>query len=261
MWSVTGSLNSARYGQTANLLPDGKVLVAGGYNGGALVSAELYDPATGKWTMTGSLRDGRLYHTATLLPDGMVLVAGGQSLLQQGSEIQSAEFYDPSTGVWTVTGNLNTARTLHTATLLLTGKVLAAGGSSFSSSTASAELYDPGAAPPTQISGRGSIEGQGDQARFTLRASQSSDRPGGSLSYSDSAAGISITKAKIRTLRFNGSSAKLSGSAQLGDGTKVTYNVSVTDNGSGGSSDTFSIHLSNGYSASGTLTSGDIQIQ
>jgi hypothetical protein len=81
------------------------------------------------------------------------------------------------------------------------------------------------------------------------------------LSFSDPAGGISITKAKVRTLTFNGNSADLGGTARLGDGTRVTYSVSVTDNSSDGSSDTFSISLSNGYSAGGTLTSGDIQIQ
>jgi hypothetical protein len=51
-WSATGSLATARYIHTATLLPNGKVLVAGGVNGGA--SAELYDPVSGTWTMTGS---------------------------------------------------------------------------------------------------------------------------------------------------------------------------------------------------------------
>ncbi len=64
---------------TATLLPNGKVLVAGGFNGGftILTSAELYDPASGSWTATGSLNTARAYHTATLLPNGKVLVAGG----------------------------------------------------------------------------------------------------------------------------------------------------------------------------------------
>ena len=46
-WSATGSLTTARYDHTATLLPNGKVLVAGGYNGGPLSSAELYDIGLG----------------------------------------------------------------------------------------------------------------------------------------------------------------------------------------------------------------------
>ena len=126
---------------------------------------------------------------------------------------------------------------------------------------ASAELYDPGITMATQVSGLGSIDGQGDQATFNFHASQSGDRPAGSLSFSDPAAEISMTKAKIRTLTFSGNSAELGGTARLGDGTRVTYRVSVTDNSSDRRLDTFSITLSNGYSAGGTLTSGDIRIQ
>ena len=68
----------ARVHHTATLLPNGKVLVAGGYTTTApLASAELYDPASGTWTATGSLVTARDDHTATLLPNGKVLVAGG----------------------------------------------------------------------------------------------------------------------------------------------------------------------------------------
>ena len=67
-----------RSAHTATLLPNGKVLVAGGFNdGGYLSSAELYDPASGTWSATGSLTAARLRHTATLLPNGKVLVAAG----------------------------------------------------------------------------------------------------------------------------------------------------------------------------------------
>ena len=63
-------------------------------------------------------------HTATLLPIGKVLVAGGSN----GSDLSSAELYDPASGTWTATGSLGTARSFHTATLLPNGKVLVAGG-------------------------------------------------------------------------------------------------------------------------------------
>src|SRR5262249_143491 len=122
---------------------------------------------------------------------------------------------------------------------------------------ASAELYDPGIV----VSGRGSIDGQGDEATFEFKAKQSDDRPTGSLSFSDPAAGISIIKAKIQTLTFNGNSADRDGTARLGDGRRVTYSATVTDNSSNGRTDTFSIALSNNYSAGGTLTSGDIRIR
>jgi hypothetical protein len=136
-WTATGSMGTARYEHTATLLPNGKVLVAGGLNG--LSSAELYDPASGTWTATGSMGTARYEHTATLLPNGKVLVAGGYN----GPALSSAELYDPASGTWTATGSMGTARGEHTATLLPSGKVLVAGGFDLSNALSSAELYDP----------------------------------------------------------------------------------------------------------------------
>jgi hypothetical protein len=97
----TGSLATARYSHTATLLPNGKVLVAGGAGAsGTLASAELYDPASDRWTATGSLATARNNYTATFLPNGKVLVAGGYI----GSSLASAELYDPASGTWTATG-------------------------------------------------------------------------------------------------------------------------------------------------------------
>jgi len=143
-WEYTGSLKTARFHHTATLLPDGRVLIAGGEDRyDALASAELYDPATGTWSDTASLSTARDSHTATLLPNGKVLVAGGRESIPVGS-LASAELYDSATGTWSLTGNLNTARLFHTATLLPNGKVLVAGGrdAHFVELT-SAELYDP----------------------------------------------------------------------------------------------------------------------
>jgi hypothetical protein len=148
-FSPTGSMTDARWGHTATLLNDGRVLVAGGadFMDGAdnLKSAELYDPAAGRFTPTGSMAVGRADHTATLLDDGRVLIAGGTNSIG----LDSAEIYDPATGKFSATGSMTTARQDHTATLLADGRALIAGGTANGvtgpfGTLASAELYDPG---------------------------------------------------------------------------------------------------------------------
>jgi hypothetical protein len=129
-------------------LPNGKILAAGGFGtNGPVLTAELYDPATGTWAPTGSLNVPRGFHTATLLPDSTVLVAGGSgpSAGNNDPALASAEIYDPATGSWTITNPLGQPREAHTATLLQNGKVLIAGGKSFFGSVfpTSVEIYDP----------------------------------------------------------------------------------------------------------------------
>jgi hypothetical protein len=84
---------------------------------------------------------GRGSHTASVLPSGKVLVAGGSS---GGGYLASAELYDPAgnagAGSFAATGPLAAARTAHTATVLLSGKVLIAAGYK-STFVGSAELY------------------------------------------------------------------------------------------------------------------------
>jgi hypothetical protein len=182
--NITTSTNSGT--DTATLLADGRVLIAGGS-----VAAVLYDPGMGTFTASGMSNPALmgLSSTATLLPDGRVLfpapffnsqlydprtdtfaLAGPQTgyesratLLTSGKVLVTggnddsgpaadAEVYDPSTGKFTRTGNMNASRANHTATLLPDGRALVTGGSSWSSSDnrafylycclASAELYD-----------------------------------------------------------------------------------------------------------------------
>jgi Galactose oxidase, central domain/Bacterial Ig-like domain (group 2) len=136
-FTPTGSMAHARYGHTATLLPNGKVLITGGISSATLgaigfpqtltfeSSAEIYDPQAGTFTPAGDLGGPRAGHTATLLPDGKVLIAGGLT----GNSLPSAtaEIYDPVAGTFTPTGSMSTGRALHTATLLNTGKVLIVG--------------------------------------------------------------------------------------------------------------------------------------
>jgi hypothetical protein len=91
----------ARQGHTATLLPNGKVLIAGGSPAGTpTASAELYDPATDTFSPTGSMNNDRGAHTATLLPTGKVLITGGWSNAA-GGIAYSTELYDPAAGTFT----------------------------------------------------------------------------------------------------------------------------------------------------------------
>ena len=173
-WSLTGSLHVARFNHPAVRLTNGEILVSGGDDSGgdccsisshaqasskhdvplspcfcphATATAELYDQATGKWTLTGNLNMARDLHKETLLPNGKVLVSGGLQCNPYSGECTtyaSAELYDPTTGTWSFTGSMQSARYDYTATRLTDGTILIAGGHDNNGNIlASAELYDP----------------------------------------------------------------------------------------------------------------------
>ncbi len=149
VWTPVASLHTTREVHTATLLPNGKVLIAGGAGSNGILasaesSAELYDPAADQWTLTGSMSTPRVGATATLLPNGKVLVAGGQTDIT-GDSTNGAELYDPATGIWSPTGSMSVVRSFQDAVLLHNGQVLIVGGydinNNFARSTA--ELYHP----------------------------------------------------------------------------------------------------------------------
>ena len=136
-----GDMTAARSQHRATLLPDGRVLITGGYGIGnqILSSAEVYDPSTGTFARTADMTVPRRLHTTTLLPDGKVLIAGGFNEIPTNN----AEIYDPATGKFAATGPLIAEQGCHSATLLANGKVLIAGGQLTGGNIAAPELYDP----------------------------------------------------------------------------------------------------------------------
>lgn len=142
---ATGNLSVRRFSQSATLLPDGKVLIAGGMerNGKYESSAELYDPRTGKFTATGNMGVAREGQAAILLRNGKVLLAGGSP--GPDGNTASAELYDPANGTFHPTGKMAGPRAHAAAVLLDNGKVLLIGGDGAHEDErlSSAELYDP----------------------------------------------------------------------------------------------------------------------
>ncbi len=143
-WTPIAPMGGTRMGHTASLLPDGRVLVAGGYRNrpaqAILATAEIYDPRTNGWTPAPALAVARAGQTSTTLRDGQILLAGGSGA--DGRPLASAERYDPRAGRWSPAGSMARPRSLHSATLLPDGAVLVAGNAA---ADATAERYDPAA--------------------------------------------------------------------------------------------------------------------
>lgn len=169
LMSVSG-FASARQLHTATLLPDGRVLVAGGLgvetlagSFGALASCVLFDPSTDTFTSTGALPEERGWHVAVTLPGGQVLVAGGVNASLATSRTSAT--FDPASGQWTAGGasGAHTWGALVTAgphTLLVGGGDVVHGQGYQLAGLAQpvVERYDPTArtfgAGPTNLGGR-----------------------------------------------------------------------------------------------------------
>lgn len=145
-----GRLAVPRNFAQASLLPDGHVLISGGYNTvlGSLDSAEMYDPVRRTFQRLASrLYVPRELFTATTLSDGRVLLVGGFNT-HRGRTQASAEIFDPITQAFTATGSLIKDRFGQDAVRLADGRVLVVGGTHWfvrqpAVKLASAEIYDP----------------------------------------------------------------------------------------------------------------------
>lgn len=142
----SGSLLVQRIQPSAAVLPDGRVLVFGGWvDGRVSATTEIFDPASGKSQAGPAMAAPRNAAAVVRLANGRVLIAGGYD----GSDVRSdAEIFDPATGRMMATGPLATARSGATATLLADGRVLVVGGGrpdrAPRGALASAEIFDPG---------------------------------------------------------------------------------------------------------------------
>lgn len=122
-----------RASHAAAALPDGRVLVSGGWTGrGMTATAEIFDPAKRQWTPVGNMTEARMSHLAVSLPDGRVLLMGGGTV----------EVFDPATTSFTAVGRTRTNHYLATTTA--DGRVLMTGGQDAEGEVSrSATLFDP----------------------------------------------------------------------------------------------------------------------
>jgi len=135
------ALHENTYGShTATLLPDGRVLIAGG-----VADPAIYDPAGDTWQPAGKLAIPRGEAQAALLQEGRVLLIGGTDL-QRTAVLNSVEIYDPAGNTWRQAAPLAQAHYKHTATLLPDGRVLIVGGwksiNDYENALRTAEIYD-----------------------------------------------------------------------------------------------------------------------
>jgi hypothetical protein len=137
LFSATGSMTARRRMPSATLLLDGRVLIAGGFDGSSpLSSTELYDPTTGTFRSAGNMITARGGHDALLLDNGTVLFVGGST---STLDMAPAEIYDPTTGTFMSTGpyvGRGACDFCAPSVLLSNGSVLFTGQSP-------AQLYDP----------------------------------------------------------------------------------------------------------------------
>jgi hypothetical protein len=153
-WVAAGRLNLPRTQGTLTLLPDGRVLAAGGGIEAApgwisTASTEIFDPRKNEWSIAAPMSVSRAIQTATLLTDGEVLVTGGATTYhgETGTVTASAEIFDPRSGKWRQVASMPKPLYVHSAALLPDGRVLVAGGwwstSNSDPSHGNAQIYDP----------------------------------------------------------------------------------------------------------------------
>lgn len=142
-FAAAAAMRDARVSHTASALPDGRVIVAGGWTGaGATASTEIYEPPTGRFLPGPTMSVARMDATATVLDTGDVLLLGGTTATNRPTPV--VDRFSPATGQMTAAAPLRVARAHHASVKLRDGRVLVVGGLvGPHTATASAEIYDP----------------------------------------------------------------------------------------------------------------------
>ena len=279
-WHATAGLNNPRTNFASVLLPDGRVLVAGGLNdqGQSYSSAYLFDPATESWEKSvGLMVQARTNPSAAVLPDGRVLVAGGYFHVEPsfgrvsggivlaaqrpvdnpgegtppgwadvipgpyGSALATTEIFDPGTGQWSSTGPMHFARNGPAMAPLGDGRILVVGSLDYPNTGVevgggaldSAEIYDPstgrfslaGSFPALDLSGPKAAGLDLGSAPTISRVGQLVPLPDGGAVLIDHAGYWKRAGIATRSLRFDAASGAWS---EIGD----TY-IEAMDPGSG----------------------------
>jgi hypothetical protein len=112
-----------------------------------------------------------------------------------------------------------------------------------------------------KVTGGGSILVTGGKGTFGLNAMASSPTtPQGNVTYQDHPTGMTVKSTVITALVVFGNHARIFGKATINGAGSFDFVVDVDEAGEPGGSDKFAIQLSNGYTAGGTLSGGNIQI-
>jgi hypothetical protein len=141
IWTPDSALPVPLEGHDATILPNGDIIVMGGFNNG-VISDKIFkrDNTTHQWTLIGNMPSGTAYHTQTLLEDGRIFICGG---LHNLTNIVLGMIYNPTDATWSPTLPMPNYRYWHSATLLKNGLVLITGGYDGTDRYKSSLLYDP----------------------------------------------------------------------------------------------------------------------
>lgn len=145
-WTSAGTITYGRFAHTADLLGDGRVLLAGGIlsTGVSVPSYLIVDPVTGGMQEAPMMYTARSGHTSAKLATGEVLVCGGfvPTLTLNECERYVPDDTGASPGDWIPAAAMVLPRSVHTATTLEDGSVLVVGGND-GAAMASSERYEP----------------------------------------------------------------------------------------------------------------------